>query len=236
MLIARNISVWLICLFVLVAFVQPGATHTSKEINVKCPLCNTAFTTRADMSGTRVGMRLDLKPLGPIAAPWSVPKCPNCHFIVYNHELSDKDKKLLLKLVNSKEYRHISADNSTYFLLAKIYETAGMSNLEIAHTYLKASWQVERDSKKYAKYLEASHAKFAAFLSSSKEKSTQYIMAELMSGEIERRLGRFDQAQSRFSRLQKLPEFSAANHIAAIIDYQLELIAAKDSGPHEIKR
>jgi uncharacterized protein (DUF2225 family) len=234
--IARNISVWLICLFVLVAFVQPAATHTSAEIDVICPLCNTNFKSRADMSGTRVGMRLDLKPLGPIAAPWSVPKCPNCHFIVYNHEISDKDKKALLKLVNSKEYRQISADNSTYFLLAKIYETVGMSDLEIAHAYLKASWQVERDPAKYSKYLEASHEKFAAFVSSSKDKSTQYIMSELMLGEIERRLGRFDQAQNRFSRLQKLPEFSSAQHIAAIIGYQLELIEAKDSGPHQIKR
>jgi len=111
-----------------------------------------------------------------------------------------------------------------------------MDNLEIAHTYLKASWQVEADHKKYARYLEASHAKFAAFLSANNEKSTKNIMAELLSGEIERRLGRFDQAQGRFTRLQKLPEFSEPKHVAAIIDYQLELINAKDSGPHEIKR
>jgi len=181
-------------------------------------------------------MRLDLKPLGPIAAPWSVPKCPTCHFIVFQNELKDSEKKALLQLVNSKEYRDIAQDNSTYFLLAKVYETIGMNNLEIAHTYLKASWQVENDSQKYPRYLEASLAKFAAFLASNKEKSTSYIQAELVSGEIERRLGKFDQALSRFNRLKTLPDFTGPKHIASIIALQIELIDSKDSGPHEIRR
>jgi len=230
----RNAGVWLVCFFVFVAFVQTGATHTMAERDVKCPLCHTQFKTKVDVSGTRMGMRLDLKPLGPIAAPWSVPKCPNCHFIVYTNDLKDSEKKDLLKLINSDEYRNISKDNSTYFLLAKIYETVGMDDLEIAHTYLRASWQVENDGAKCPKYLEASYARFAAFLASSKEKSSKYIQAELVSGEIERRLGKFDQALSRFTRLQKQPEF-AAQRLAAIIDLQLELINSKDSGPHEIK-
>jgi|WetSurMetagenome_2_1015567.scaffolds.fasta_scaffold00404_11 hypothetical protein len=234
MYFAKNVTVWLLALFVLVAFVQPATTHSSADVNVKCPLCHTAFKTRTDDSGARLGMRLDLKPLGQM--PRSLPKCPNCHFIVYNGEMSAKDKKLLLKLVNSGEYRHISDNNSTYFLLAKIYETIGMNNLEIAHTYLKASWQVEDDPAKYARYLEASHSKFEAYLASGKDNSTQYIMAQLMAGEIERRLGRFDQARSRFSELQKQPEFSGLQHIASIINYQLALVSSKDSGPHEIKR
>jgi hypothetical protein len=111
-----------------------------------------------------------------------------------------------------------------------------MDALEIAHTYLKASWQVESDSKKCAKYLEASLSKFESFLSSNKEKSNQYMTAELVSGEIERRLGKFDLASSRFSRLQKSPEFTDIKNIAGIIQYQIELIAAKDTGPHEINR
>lgn len=181
-------------------------------------------------------MRLDLKPAGPGAAPASLHKCPNCHFIVYSKDLKNGDRQKLLKLINSREYRHISVDNPTYYLLAKIYEATGKDDLEIAHAYLRASWQVEHDPQKCAKYLEASHAKFGAFLSSNRDKSTPYIMAELVSGEIERRLGRFGQALSRFSRLQKQPEFSGAEHLSAIINYQLELIAAKDREPHDIRR
>jgi hypothetical protein len=233
---AINVVVYLICFFVLVVFVQPGAAHAPADVDVTCPLCHTTFKSMSDMPGRRLGMRLDLKPMGPGAAPASLHKCPNCHFIVYSKDLKEGDKRKLLKLINSREYRHISVDNPTYYLLAKIYETMGKDDLEIAHAYLRASWQVEHDSGKCAKYLEASYAKFGAFLSSNKDKSTPHIMAELVSGEIERRLGRFDQALSRFSRLQKQPEFSGAKHLTAIINYQLELIAAKDIEPHEIRR
>jgi hypothetical protein len=235
MLFAKKVSVWLICLSVIILVVQPGATQTSKDVDVTCPLCHTTFKANMDVSSSRLGMRLDLKPLGPIPAPWNVPKCPKCHFIVYDQELSETNLELLHKFVSSKKYQDMSVDNSTYFLLAKIYEVVGMDIYEIAHTYLKASWQVEKDQAKCAKYLEASLAKFQLFLSLNKKISSQYIIAELVSGEIERRTGKFDQAAARFNRIQKLSEFSGSDNVAAIIEYQLELIAAKDKGPHEIK-
>lgn len=232
---AKSVSVWLICLSVIFAVVQPGSTQTSTDVDYTCPLCHTTFKASSYVSNSRLGMRLDLKPVGQIAAPWSFPKCPKCHFIVYDQELSDKDQELLQKFVNSKDYKDIAGDNASYFLLARLYETVGMDNYEIAHAYLKASWQVDKDRVKSGKYLEASLAKFQSFLSSrNKGISSQYIMAEMLSGEIERRLGKFDQALSRFSRIQKSSEFSGGN-VTAIIEHQLELIAARDAEPHEIK-
>ena len=232
---SKNISVWLICLTTILLVVQPAATDTAIDTDVTCPLCHTAFKAKTDYSSSRLGMRLDLKPLNTTAAPWIIPKCPNCHFIVYDPDLSEQDRETLTKFVNSKEYRDIAGDNSTYFLLARLYEALGMDTYEIADTYLRASWQVDTDRLKCAKYLEASFAKYESFLASNKEISHKYIMAEMVSGEIERRLGKFDQAQSRFSRIQKNPAFSGSGTVMSIIDYQLELIAAKDAAPHDIK-
>ena len=215
--------------------VQPSATGTATDTDVTCPLCHTSFKAHTDYSSSRLGMRLDLKPLGTTAAPWIIPKCPNCHFIVYDQDLIDTDQELLLKFVNSLEYQDIVPDNSTYFLLARLQEALGMDTYEIAHTYLKASWQVDTDRAKCGKYLEASLAKFQAYLASDKIIPHQYVMAEMVSGEIERRLGKFEQALSRFSRLQKSSEFSGSSTVMSIIDYQLELIGAKDSDPHDIK-
>ena len=62
------------------------------------------------------------------------------------------------------------------------------------------------------------------------------MLSELVAGEIERRLGKFDLAEVRFNRLKKLPEFQDARNVSDIISYQLVLIAAKDTGPHEIDR
>jgi uncharacterized protein (DUF2225 family) len=236
MRIAKHIGIWISCLFILFAAVPPGSTHTEPESDIECPVCHTAFKAVIDLSSSRHGMRLDLKPVGPIPAPWVIPKCPKCGFIVYKQEWEEAEQLKVQQLVNSEEYKKILPDNSTYFILARIYEYVGMDDFEIAHTYLKASWQVEHDKAKCAKYLEESLKKFEAFLAASKDKTNERIMSELVSGEIERRLGRFDQAQSRFNRIKSLPEFNEAENITGIITYQLQLIAAKDTAPHEIDR
>jgi uncharacterized protein (DUF2225 family) len=236
MRISKHTGIWSLCIFILFAIVQPGSTQSDNDVDIECPLCHTEFKANLDVSSSRGGMRLDLKPVGSIEAPWKLPQCPVCHFIVYKHDLSDQEIEQLRNIVNSDAYKKLLADNSTYYLLAKIYEQVGMPDLEIAHTYLKASWQVEKDKSKCAGYLEASLKKFYSFLSGNKEKNTPWMMSELVAGEIERRLGKFDLAEVRFNRLKKLPEFRDARNVADIISYQLALIAAKDTGPHEIDR
>jgi uncharacterized protein (DUF2225 family) len=236
MRISKHIGIWSLCIIILFAVVQPGATNTDEEVDMECPLCHTEFRATVDLSSSRQGMRLDLKPVGPIEAPWKLPQCPGCYFIVYKHDLNDQEIDQLRNIVNSDAYKNLLADNSTYYLLAKLYEQVGMADLEIAHTYLKASWQVEKDKPKCARYLEASLKKFEAFLAANKVKNTPWMMSELVSGEIERRLGMFERATSRFNRLKQLPEFQDARNTTDIIAYQLVLIAAKDTEPHEIDR
>lgn len=55
---------------------------TIHEADRTCPLCKTEFKAHLAGSGTQFGMRLDLKPLGAIAAPWPVAVCPKCHFVL----------------------------------------------------------------------------------------------------------------------------------------------------------
>jgi uncharacterized protein (DUF2225 family) len=236
MRISKHIAVWSLCILISFAVVQPASTHTEPESDITCPLCHTSFKAIIEYSSSRHGMRLDLKPIGPIPAPWAIPKCPKCGFIVYKQEWEEGEQLKVKQFVDSQEYKQLLADNSTYFILAKIYENVGMDTLEIAHTYLKASWQVEHDMVKCAKYLEESLKKFEAFLAANKGKNNEWIKSELVAGEIERRLGKFDAAANRFNRIAKLPEFMEIRNIVEIIRYQLVLIAAKDTAPHEIDR
>ena len=62
---------------------------TIYEAEKTCPLCTTEFKAHLAGSGTQFGMRLDLKPLGAIAAPWPVAVCPKCHFVLLGDDLSD---------------------------------------------------------------------------------------------------------------------------------------------------
>lgn len=236
MRLSRNLSIWSLCLVILFTAVQAGSAPAEPESDIDCPVCHTSFKAVVDTSSSRHGMRLDLKPVGPIPAPWAIPKCPKCGFIIYKQEWEETEQLKVQQFVNSEDYKNILADNSTYYLLAKILEHMGVDDLEIAHTYLKASWQVEHDKLKCAKYLGESLKKFEAFLAVNTSKNNDWIKSELVTGEIERRLGRFEQAQNRFARLKTLPEFNQAEHIVSIIKYQLTLIAAKDNDPHEIER
>jgi len=58
-----------------------------------CPIDNQQFKTHANYSGTSFGMRLDMKPLGPIPAPWLLPTCPKCGFPLFKEEFSNEDIK-----------------------------------------------------------------------------------------------------------------------------------------------
>jgi hypothetical protein len=234
--VIKPIYLSLLCCAICLGIIQTEVhAHTFGTVEVICPLDGTKFKTVVDFSGTSFGMRLDLKPIGPIAAPGRIPVCPTDHFVVYKdaNEFTEAEKQHLIKYVNSKEYQELAVDNSTHFLLGKIFEYLEEEVLNIAHVYLKASWQVESTPEKYQKYANESLKKFKLFLSNSDKKDDTWQTSQLVAGELERRLKRFDDAKKRFSSLKKLPE-SKNGIIARIISYQLELIDKKDSAAYAI--
>lgn len=206
---------------------------TFKEVEETCPLCGTTFKTRRAMSGTTWGRRLDLRPIGPIASPWTIPVCPNCRFVLFKDKFDNEEVERLRLFVQSQGYQNLAQNHPSYFLLGKIYEFMGRDHLTLAHTYLQASWQVEADhQEKCAQYLEMSLKNFEKFLSTYDKKDNRWVNAELLCGEIERRLGYFEKAKSRFDRLESLQEFKK-DILRRIIFTQIYLIGIEDSRPHE---
>ena len=211
-----------------------------------CPLCKTEFKAELAASGTQHGMRLDLKPIGPIAAPWPVPVCPKCHFVLFSPELEKTDLAKLNKYVQSKEYQDWGKIRSSHFLMAKLLSQLGREDVDIANAYLQASWQ-EEDSDKYLKEdLELSLKHFDAYLKKGppkkeKEKnkatdedekeSAAYYTAQLLKGELLRQLGRFDEAKVHFQKLQKL-EQCTDTFFGDIVWYEITLCEQKDSKHH----
>ena len=68
------------------ATVHWAAAPIFAEVEATSPLDGTKFTTTLAMSGTQRESRLDLKPIGPIAAPRPVAICPTDHFVRYKAE------------------------------------------------------------------------------------------------------------------------------------------------------
>jgi len=220
---------------VMTFFIHPfSAAAAAKEIEVTCPLDGTKFMSPANVTGGRMGLQLDLKPIGFMDIPPRIPVCPNNHFVVYKKEFTDAEKERLKKLVLSPDYQELAKDNPYYFLLARILEYMGETDFIVANAYLQASWQVDDRPEKQKQYIDLTLQHLKKFLSTSnQEGGPQWVTAQMLAGEMERRLGRFDEAKARFLEMSKSPKVNMGLN-SNIIAYQLDLISKKDSKPHDI--
>jgi hypothetical protein len=228
-----RVVVWILVLIVIT--IGSNRVEAAKEINVVCPLDGTKFKSPANVIGRQIGIQLDLKPIGFMDVPKRLPVCPSNHFVVYKTNFTDAEKERLLKFVLSQEYQDWAKNNPSYFLLGKIFEYMGDTDWVIANIYVQASWQVaNKQPEKEKQYMDLTLQHLKKFLSTDlKEDSTDWISAQMLAGEMERRLGRFEDAQARFLKLSKSPEIQKSFN-AQIVEYQLELISKKDSEPHLI--
>ena len=231
-----------IALIVMVLAVGVGYAHTYSTVEETCPLCGEEFKCEVDRSGTQLDTRLDLKPLGLIAAPWRVPVCPRCHFVFYDEEIPAEELAKCRSIVQEDAYKKQSG-RASYFLLGLLYEGLKKDPLEIGHVFLKASWQEEPDEKKLKEDLERSLKHFEAYLKEppkpkaasedEEDEGQPYEVAQILKGELLRRLGRFDEANSHLAGLQKLEAFQGT-FLADIVRFEIDLCSKKDSQPHKV--
>lgn len=200
-----------------------------------CPIDGHEYTDIIDMSGTRTGRRLDMKPLGAISAPWHLPTCPECGFPYFKHEFSKEDISKYRIFINSDSFKKYIPDSPSYFLLAKIKEFDNYPAEEIAFNYIQASWQVEKKNKvKYKTYLQLALEYYLESIKDSRKKDEDWLNHCIMVGEIERQLGRFDSALIRFKKLQRKKVDKEI--FSKIINQEIELCHKQISLPQKIER
>jgi tetratricopeptide (TPR) repeat protein len=208
--------------------------HTSGFVKKTCPVCAREFEAEMDMSGTQFGMRLDLKPLGAIAAPWRLAVCPECHFVLYTDQLSGEERDNLRKYLASAEYVDLVQEkHSSYFLLARILKEMKEDHFAVAYAYLQASWQVEKEPARQLEYLNACLGELKRCVEKKGEDKDVLRTAQLLIGEILRRTSKFDRAAEHFEQISALSEFKEQPY-RTICDYQLKLIQKRDAAPKEI--
>ena len=81
--------------------------------------------------------------------------------------------------------------------------------------------------------MQLSEKHFAAYLAKAEKHDGPWQTAQLVSGEIKRRLKNFDDAAKHFKDLKGMKEFQG-NHLEEIVNFQLQLIEKKDSSPHSL--
>lgn len=101
----------------------------------------------------------------------------------------------------------------------------------IALSYLRASWQVEDREAPRRRLLENAREHYIAALTETGTNDPQYGDLALLCGEIERRLGKWGDAEKRFRDLESSGILKGTPQ-ADIPALQLRLIAQHDSAPH----
>lgn len=213
-----------------------AAAHTFDEVEKTCPICSHTFSCIMDMSGYQSGMRLDLKPLGPTPAPWSIPVCPKCSFVIYDEEIPAEELAQCKEIIKAESYK-IHSDRASYYLLGLLYEGLGKEPLDIGHIFLKASWQEESDKVNLKEDRERSLKQFEIYLGSSPgadEEEGSRQTEQLLKGELLRCLGRFDEAKTCLKTLLEIKEFQGT-FLENVVEYEIKLCEQKDSASHDIK-
>lgn len=197
-----------------------------------CPVCSGEFEALIDLSGTQFDQRLDLKPVGAISAPSLIPVCPECKFVIYDDTISEAEIAQCRSIVESEQYRQY-VERASYYLLGRLYQQLGKDHLTIAHVFLKASWQEEDDVAKLKEDLELSLEYFGKYLNNAVGQDVPWQTAQVLKGELLRRLGNFSEAESHLKRLLELEPFND-NVLNKVVRFEIELCSMQDSSSHTV--
>lgn len=181
---------------------------------------------------------LDAQPL----IPWPLPVCPTTKFVIYRDDFTPDEITKIRKFVSSPAWSALKGE-SPFYRAAETMQWMGEDSENTAYMFLNATRKTtsREQSRRYdSKALEH----FRNLLQSRNvetenrepnsletEAISSWITLELITGELERRLGMFREAKERFERLAKLPAFQG-NYRAKVVTLQLQLIAEGRSNPH----
>ncbi|WP_439892548.1 hypothetical protein ACS7SF_08640 [Ralstonia sp. 25C] len=203
---------------------------TMRDTEFVCPIGKERFHAQQAMSGTILGRELDLRPYGAIAAPTPLPKCPSNGFVMFSHHLSDANLAKLTLYVNSPEYVALKDKHTNYYLAAQLQRKLDRPADEVAYTLLQATWEAQGEAQ-YKQYAAETLAALEALLAQPDINLDNVLTFQLVAGELERRLGKFDAAKARFLRLRDQGD-GAGSLAKSWVDYELTLVEAKDTLPH----
>jgi hypothetical protein len=153
---------------------------------------------------------------------------------MYQNEFPQADMTRLREYVLSEEYRALKDGNTNYYLAARLRAHLGEKPAQRAEMLVQATWEAQSGAQ-YERYAAEALAAYQQLLTeqSLTEESADpeaWLTAQLVAGELERRLGRFADAKMRFLMLAKREEVRSGI-LAAILQLQLQLIEAKDNQP-----
>jgi hypothetical protein len=249
----RPLFFGLLVLASLFSAAAPSGAMTLRDVEMTCPYDGTKFTFRAQGSGTSFDKTLDLMSVGPIRSPWPIAVCPTNGFVFIRSNYTTEDFERLKPIVLSAEYQ-ATKDETPYYRAAWITERDGGAHSKVSWLLLQASWEAGREElreryetrpagspdigfkefmkqqgtqgERYRRYATELLARLPADIAAAEKPETYKVL----TGELLRRLGRFDEAETF------LKDYAAtldpASRLAKVVAFERDLIARKDIGIH----
>jgi hypothetical protein len=180
------------------------------------------------------GLRLDLKKLGDVVEPPTLPQCPKCRLVLFSENMPEPLLKKVKAFVLGGDYQMLAAKSPSWACLAQLQEFLAAAPVYIGFSYLRASWQVEEKPALCERYLARAYDRFTKVLATMPPGHKDRLNVVLLCGELERRLGKFDEAEKRFRDVLAADEFRAEPRREPIVALQLKLIEARDRAPHAL--
>jgi hypothetical protein len=175
---------------------------TMYDVDVVCPIDGKPFATQMVAAYRSTGIRLDLKPLGDVIAPYPYPVCPGNGFVMYQNKFSDDELTALKSIVSSPGYQQARREHTDRYMVAYMKERLGSTRFERGHLYLQASWEAERDKPALLEqYRSLSLENFDIYLRHDDSHMADWWTAAILAAELERLLGHFDAAEARLDTL-----------------------------------
>lgn len=216
-------------LVTLVLLLAGASAAVAQKTTVACPIDGTSFNYESPPSDPIRGRDLDMKPVASYPTPWPLPKCPASGFVVYKHDrFSEAELAKLRPFVASERYQAMVRIHTSYYLAAMLRREAGDPAYDVAWSLAQATWEVSDDPARYKAYAQEALAAFNSLHDDSQLDRRQHVLREMISGELERRLGMFGAAEKRFRRIRDEAEF-ATPQLQHVIEFQLRLIGRKEA-------
>ena len=208
-----------------------AATTIQTNIHI-CPVGGEKFSATTLSSFTIFGRRLDLKPQGTYGtAPVPLVVCPN-GFVDFKKNYSEEEIISFTDLIDSPSYQNFRIGNTDYFMLAKIYELAGVDKLRIGNAYHKASWEAENKGNRtqYVYYVNLAIDNYnAAVDTGDREVGFTY---RFLLVELNRLKGDFESAKLKLKELET--NLTPVGYEKVVVDFEKELIDARNSNPQSL--
>ncbi|WP_110116489.1 hypothetical protein [Bradyrhizobium diazoefficiens] len=233
---------------------------TRSIVEMTCPYDGVKFTYSAQNSGTSFGKQLDWMPVGAIESPWPLASCPTNGFVFVKAKYEDDELERLRPLILSPEFQGIRSETPYYraswimehtgasheevssLLLQATWE-AGRTELgersrvnrpglsaKDAQDLVRRLMAEGTTGERYTRYATQLLARLAVDVADTTRSAEARLDDRLLTGEMLRRLGRFDEADSHFAALAS--ELAPDSKEATLAAFQRRLIAAKDRGLH----